>query len=67
MRWQITLFLLMPNHVHALLCFPRDKSMSEAIRNWKRFHTRVNHVIWQEGYSIIRYDLTNAVLRYQPR
>jgi len=50
MRWHITLFLLMPDHVHALLSFPRDKSMSEVIRNWKRFHTRVNHAIWQEGY-----------------
>jgi len=50
MRWHITLFLLMPDHVHALLSFPRDKSMSEVIRNWKRFHTRVNHAIWQEEY-----------------
>jgi putative transposase len=50
MRWHITLFLLMPDHVHAVLSFPRDKSMSEIIRDWKRFHRRANHVIWQEGY-----------------
>jgi putative transposase len=50
MRWHITLFLLMPDHIHGVLSFPHDKSMSEVIRNWKRFHTRVNHVIWQEGY-----------------
>jgi len=24
--------------------------MSELIRDWKRFHPRTNHVIWQEGY-----------------
>jgi REP element-mobilizing transposase RayT len=47
MRWHITLFLLMPDHVHAVLSFTRDKSMSEVIRDWKRFHTRVNHVVWQ--------------------
>ena len=50
MRWHITLFLLMPDHLHALLSFARSESMSELIRAWKRFHARVNHVIWQEGY-----------------
>jgi hypothetical protein len=50
MRWHMTLFLLMPDHLHALLSFAREKSMSELIRGGKRFHVRVNHVIWQEGY-----------------
>ena len=46
----ITLFLLMPDHVHAVLSFPRDKSMSDVIRDWKRFHKRTYRVMWQEGY-----------------
>jgi putative transposase len=50
MRWHITLFLLMPDHVHAVLSFPRDKSMSEVIGDWKRFHNRTYRVMWQEGY-----------------
>ena len=50
MRWHFTLFLVMPDHVHAVLSFPRDKSMSEVIRDWKRFHTRTHRVKWQEGY-----------------
>ena len=50
MRWHITLFLLMPDHVHAVLSFPRDKSMSEVIRDWKRFHSRTYRVMWQQGY-----------------
>jgi len=50
MRWHITLFLLMPDHLHALLSFARDESMSEVIRDWKRFHTHRNGVSWQEGY-----------------
>ena len=50
MQWRITLFLLMPDHLHALLSFGRDKSMSEVIKGWKRFHKRVNRVMWQEGY-----------------
>ena len=49
-RWHITLFLLMPDHLHALLSFARDQSMSEVIRDWKRFHARTDHVFWQEGY-----------------
>ena len=48
--WHITLFLLMPDHIHAVLSFARDKSMSEVIRDWKRFHKRTNHVMWQDGY-----------------
>jgi putative transposase len=40
----------MPDHLHALLSFAHDESMSEVIRDWKRFHARTNHVIWQEGY-----------------
>jgi putative transposase len=49
-RWHITLFLLMPDHLHAMLSFARDESMSDVIRDWKRFHARTNHVLWQEGY-----------------
>ena len=50
MRWHVTLFLLMPDHLHALLSFARDESMSEVIKDWKRFHTRINQIVWQEGY-----------------
>ena len=50
MHWHITLFLLMPDHLHALLSFARDQSMSEVIKDRKRFHKRTNHVVWQENY-----------------
>jgi REP element-mobilizing transposase RayT len=40
----------MPDHLHAILSFARDESMSGVIRDWKRFHARTNHVMWQEGY-----------------
>jgi REP element-mobilizing transposase RayT len=50
MRWHVTLFLLMPDHLHALLSFARHELMSEVIRDWKRFHTRTNQIVWQEGY-----------------
>lgn len=49
-RWHITLFVLMPDHLHALLSFPKRESMSSVISDWKRFHARNNHVVWQDGY-----------------
>ena len=49
-RWHITLFLLMPDHLHALLSFPRNRSMSSVIGDWKHFQARKHRIIWQEGY-----------------
>jgi len=49
-RWHITLFVLMPDHLHALLSYPRNESMSSVISDWKRFHARKHQVAWQEGY-----------------
>jgi REP element-mobilizing transposase RayT len=49
-RWHITVFLLMPDHIHALLSFPRDKSMSRTVGDWKHFHAVQTGIIWQEGY-----------------
>jgi putative transposase len=40
----------MPDHVHALLAFQRDESMSGVIGDWKRFHARKNRIEWQEGF-----------------
>ena len=49
-RWYITVFLLMPDHLHALLSFAPDESMSAVISDWKRFHAGKNNLLWQEGY-----------------
>ncbi len=49
-RWHITLFLLMPDHLHALVSFARDQSMSRVIGDWKHFHARKHAIAWQEGY-----------------
>ena len=49
-RWRITIFLLMPDHLHALLSFARDESMSRVISDWKHFHSRKLRVAWQDGY-----------------
>jgi putative transposase len=49
-RWHITLFLLMPDHAHALLSFARGESMSNMVGDWKHFQSRKHGVVWQEGY-----------------
>ena len=40
----------MPDHLHALLSFAHEESISSVVGDWKRFHSRQNGVIWQEGY-----------------
>jgi putative transposase len=49
-RWYSLIFLLMPDHIHALLSFDRDKSMSRVIGDWKHYHSHHNGIIWQPGY-----------------
>jgi REP element-mobilizing transposase RayT len=49
-RWHITLFLLMPDHLHALLSFESDESTSSVVGDWKRFQSNQHGVVWQEGY-----------------
>jgi REP element-mobilizing transposase RayT len=49
-RWYITLFLVMPDHIHALLSFARDQAMSRVIGDWKHFQACTHAVKWQEGY-----------------
>jgi putative transposase len=49
-RWFSHLFLLMPDHLHALISFPRHERMSRVISEWKRYQTRQLHIQWQENY-----------------
>ena len=49
-RWHITIFNLMPVHLHAMLSFPRDQAMSVVVGNWKKFHQTKQGVLWQENY-----------------
>ena len=49
-RWQITVFLLMPDHLHALLAFGRDQRIQQVVGEWKHYHRHTNAVVWQEGF-----------------
>ena len=49
-RWHAVVFLLMPDHLHALLSFELDQQMSRVISDWKGFHCRKNCIKWQDGF-----------------
>ena len=40
----------MLDHLHALLSFSYDDSMSRIIGEWKHFQARRHGIAWQEGY-----------------
>jgi putative transposase len=49
-RWQCLVFLLMPDHSHALLAFPMGTAMSHVIGDWKRYAATKLGLIWQVNY-----------------
>ena len=44
------LLLAMPDHLHALLSFPRGERMDAVIRNLKRYVAKAGGVEWQDGF-----------------
>jgi REP element-mobilizing transposase RayT len=50
LRWHVSLWLLMPDHLHALITLPRDEGLAKLIPAWKRFTARDSGVAWQAGF-----------------
>jgi len=48
--WYCHLFLLMPDHLHALLAFPFDRDMRLVIGRWKAGHVRTANLQWQDNF-----------------
>jgi REP element-mobilizing transposase RayT len=48
--WFCRLFLLMPDHIHALLAFPEDFAMAKVVDGWKRYAARDLGVQWQTNF-----------------
>lgn len=44
------MFLLMPDHLHAIMAVPRVDGLSEAIRSWKRLTARTHGIRWQRNF-----------------
>lgn len=49
-RWYCHLFLLMPDHLHALLIFPPERKMNEIIGDWKIAQAKQLRIQWQGNY-----------------
>ena len=49
-RWWIRLFLLMPDHVHALLAVPKGESLPTVVRVWKAYQAKTLAIQWQTGF-----------------
>ena len=47
--WFVRLFVVMPDHVHALIAVPPTGSLGAEIASWKRFTARSTDVAWQDG------------------
>jgi len=72
-RWWVHLFLLMPDHWHALLSFGLEREMSKTIGDWKRWHTRHSGIVWQENYfdhrvrnHLAEWDAKSDYIRNNP-
>ena len=48
--WFCHLFLLMPDHLHALISFPPSSDMRVVVGRWKAWQTRQLGVLWQDNF-----------------
>ena len=48
--WHCRLCLLMPDHLHAIIAFPREPGMQTTIKNWKKFVAGHHGVDWQRDF-----------------
>ena len=48
--WHVHLWLLMPDHMHALLSFPLETDLRKVIANWKEHTAKRAGVVWQRDF-----------------
>jgi REP element-mobilizing transposase RayT len=48
--WHVLICLLMPDHLHALISFPRDKVPAKVMANWKEIIAKQTGISWQRDY-----------------
>src|SRR4030095_15069941 len=48
--WHCRLMLLMPDHLHAIIAFPREPGMKKTVANWKHFLATHQKVEWQRDF-----------------
>ena len=48
--WFVHLLIAMPDHLHALMSFSREKEMRSVIGKWKEFTAKKTGVRWQRDF-----------------
>jgi putative transposase len=48
--WHCRLCLLMPDHLHGIIAFPREPGMKTTVTNWKRYVATHHPVEWQRDF-----------------
>jgi putative transposase len=48
--WHCRLCLLMPDHLHAIIAFPRELGMKTLVTNWKKFVALEYGIKWQRDF-----------------
>ena len=48
--WHCRLMLLMPDHLHAIIAFPREPGMKTTVTNWKKYLAREHGISWQRDF-----------------
>ena len=70
-RWFVHLFLLMPDHWHAILGFP-DNRVRKPIEDWKRYVARHHGIPWQRDFfdhrlrNAAEHETKAAYIRQNP-
>ena len=49
-RWFVHLFVVMPDHIHALMSFPRDEVMRKTVAHWKSYTAKKYGFRWQTNF-----------------
>ena len=48
--WHCRLVLLMPDHLHGVIAFPRTPGIKKTIVGWKKYLNRLHKISWQRDF-----------------
>jgi REP element-mobilizing transposase RayT len=49
-RWLVRLFLVMPDHVHALVAMPPGSPLRKTVAAWKSYTAKATGISWQSDF-----------------
>ncbi|MFA5258089.1 MAG: transposase [Opitutales bacterium] len=49
-KWYLHIILLMPDHLHAIVCLPPNEQLPRLIADFKKYTARAAGIEWQKGF-----------------